>query len=190
MPVADAPITAAADFFRDEPYVVHFRIRAPNYTARLNDAALVGATSLTVLPLPRALTAGYKLYFALTPTSGVLVKVSGSAAVGSTSVPVVALTGPIPGGVEGVRILDAASLTLSWTLEKKQPLAISPVLLTKVPTTTADPADPDGTPFTLAVVSKAATDIATASPGVYVQRLVRTDTGRCLAQGDVTVKVR
>ena len=182
---ANAPIPATADMFRNEPFVTWFRIYSSE-TVVLSAAAVAGATSLTILPLRRALANGVRIFF---PDIGFSVKLGAGAAVGATALTVTATAGPLPGGAQGRRVLDASSYTLSWTLETKAPQTVS-VLLTKTPTMVDDDGDPDATPFKLAQVSKLSTDLATTVPGVYVQRLVRTDTGRCLAQGDVVLKVR
>ncbi len=186
MPAAPAPITAADDYFRDEPFVSWFRIFSIE-KVRVNSPALPGATTLSVDSLRRPLNASYRVYF---PATGFSVKLTSPAVIGATTLAVSPIAGPLPVGAEGTRQLDAGALTLRWTLELKQPQAISPVVLTKTPTTVADPADQDGSPYTLAVVTKLAADLATSDPGTYVQRLVRSDTGRCLAQGDVVVKIR
>lgn len=184
-PAAQADIVETDDLFRAEPFIIWFRVLSDEIV-RLSRPAEAGATTLYISPLTKALSTGHRVFF---QSPGFSVKLTGNAPVGSTTLTISALAGPLAASIYGKRQLDAAALSLSWTLEKKQPQATT-VLLTKTPTTTTDPQDPDPSPFSLAVVTKSAAELATAPPGVYVQRLVRTDTGRALAQGDVVLKVR
>lgn len=144
-------------------------------------AAAAGATSLTVLPLRRALADGARVRFGPEGEAGIVATLTAAAGYGATSLAISALGGALQQGEVGAEV---QALT-GWTLEMTVTLPpASAVLLTKA-VTLQDAANGQ------ARATLTDTDTETTLTGrSYFYRLRRTDAGneRTLAYGTLALR--